>query len=128
MLRHAWEKLLEAAKSEPGSRIAQIVFALERAILQEREQPLEVAFRLVSFASPLLHVSVVDLGKLIHDYNNVLVVKQVLEQDVEELNRRLDLIEKAGLLTTLHCPRCATLISLRPSTVPPATHSRDDQD
>lgn len=118
MVRYVWEKLLEGAKLQPGSDIAQLVFALERALLQDREQPLEVAFRLVTFEGPSLRVAVEDLGKLIHDYNNLHAVKQTLEKDVEELNDRLDLIEKAGRITSLDCPRCSTRIALRPSSVP----------
>lgn len=85
-----WDKLVEGARRNPDSELAGLVQALDRAFEEDREQPFEVAFRMLKMRGPTLRVAVEDLGKLIHDYNNALVVRQSLELEVRELTERLE--------------------------------------
>lgn len=84
-----WRKLVAAALRDPESDMGSMILALKSALEQDAEQPLEVAFRLVRFSGTTLRVSVEDIGKLIHDYNNALIVRRALEEDVRELTEKL---------------------------------------
>lgn len=120
-----WGKLLAAARQDPEAEVSVLVLALERSLEQFHEQPLEVAFRLLKLDGPALRVSIDDLGKLIHDYHNAQVMRQGLEQDVEELEGRLQLLVQSDRMKTVECPHCSATFALPAramsrSSVPPA--------